>query len=251
MKVAVYADRNRMEPIERAEYGGSVIRQMRDVPTFIAGCNRPSEKGIGMCACPEGSVKEAVANAIVHRDYSVDDAIRISICRTEMTITSPGALNRNYTEEELLMGVSSFRNRNLARVLQRLGLIETYGTGILRIVGSYRGTYVHPEIVAGPSTFTVVLPSMNTVEDSVQTFLDGREEFTRAEFEKGMGVSRSRAVATVNRLIEDGRIVRVGAGRAVRYRSDVAPRPRFRTVPGRRPVLPLITRVYARTRVQY
>lgn len=207
---------------------------MHDVLAFIARYNHPSSvisgmKRVDRYAYPEISVREAVVNAIVHRDYSVDDAILVSIYRTKITITSPGSLNRTFTTEELLTGVSSLRNKNLANVFYRLDYIESYGTGIPRIFGLYRGTYIHPEITVGGSTFTITLPSMNVAEDPAQAFIDSRNEFTRADLEKEMGVSRSEAVSIINRMLEDERIIKVGAGRAIRYRPNRPLRPLGKT----------------------
>lgn len=234
IKIAAFNDEYRTEFLERAEYSGSVIKQMHDVLAFIARYNHPSSvisgmKRVDRYAYPERSVREAVVNAIVHRDYSVDDAILVSIYRTKITITSPGSLNRSYTTEELLTGVSSLRNKNLANVFYRLDYIESYGTGIPRIFGLYRGTYIHPEITIGGSTFTITLPSMNVAEDPAQAFIDSRNEFTRADLEKEMGVSRSEAVSIINRMLEDERIIKVGAGRAIRYRPNRPLRPLGKT----------------------
>lgn len=157
---------------------------------------------------------------MVHRDYSIEDPVLVSIYPDKMTITSPGALNRNFTMDELLRGVSSLRNRNLAAVLYRLEYIEAYGTGIPRIYGSYKGTFKNPEISIGGSTFTITLPANDVAEDPTDGFLEGRDEFTRADLEKELNISKSEAVATINRMIENQQIIKVGEGRSTRYRPN-------------------------------
>ncbi len=225
IKVAAFNDDNRTEFLERAEFGGSIIKQISDTLTFMNRYNRLSSVITGKYrvdhrAYPPESLREAVVNAMVHRDYSIDDPVLVSVYPDKMTITSPGALNRNFTMDELLRGVSSLRNRNLAAVLYRLEYIEAYGTGIPRIYGSYRGTFKNPEISIGGSTFTITLPASDVAEDPADGFLEDRDEFTRADLEKELNISKSEAVATINRMIEKQQIIKIGEGRSTRYRPN-------------------------------
>lgn len=225
IKVAAFNDDHRTEFLERAEFGGSIIKQISDTLTFMNRYNRLSSVITGKYrvdrrAYPPQSLREAVVNAMVHRDYSIEDPVLVSIYPDKMTITSPGALNRNFTMDELLRGVSSLRNRNLAAVLYRLEYIEAYGTGIPRIYGSYKGTFKNPEISIGGSTFTITLPANDVAEDPTGGFLEGRDEFTRADLEKELNISKSEAVATINRMIENQQIIKVGEGRSTRYRPN-------------------------------
>ena len=169
----------------------------------------------------EVSVREAMANAIVHRDYNLDDSILVSVYPKKITIMSPGGMRRPYTLEELKRGVSSPRNRNLAAILYRLKLIEAYGTGIPRIFGSYDGLSIKPVIETGVSSFTITLPAENENGDSeVMTFLEDKKEFSRSEMEHELGLNKSEAVSILNGLVRDGTVVRIGQGRSIRYRPN-------------------------------
>ncbi len=225
MKAAAFNDEYRSEFLERAEFGGSIIKQISDALAFMNRYNRLSSVITGKYrtdsrAYPVESLREAVVNAVTHRDYSIDDPVLVSIYPDKMTITSPGTLNRNFTMDELLRGVSSLRNRNLAAVLYRLGYIEAYGTGIPRIFGSYKGTFKSPEITVGGSTFTITLPANDIADDPAESFLEGRDEFTRADLEEELNINKSEAVAMIRRMIEDRRIIKIGDGRSTRYRPN-------------------------------
>ena len=226
LKIAAFIDEYRSEFIDRNEFRGCILKQMDEALAFISRYNRTASVIRGtyredVKEFSEVSIREAMANAIVHRDYSLDDSILVSVYPKKITITSPGGMRRPYTLEELTRGVSSLRNRNLAAVLYRLKLIEAYGTGIPRIFGSYNGLPVKPTIETGGSSFTITLPAENGNErNDVMSFLEGRKEFTRSEMEHELALNKSETVSILNGLIRDGIVVRIGQGRSIRYRLD-------------------------------
>ena len=52
-----------------------------------------------------------------------------------------GGLINGITIKEIFKGISSTRNPNLANIFYRLGYVESYGTGIGRIMDSYNDFY--------------------------------------------------------------------------------------------------------------
>lgn len=225
VKMASFDDMFRTHFIERSESYGCVLKQSREAISFIRRYNTPSSriKGdvrIDEYPYSEESIREAVMNAVAHRDYSMDSPILVSVYPDRITITSPGGMREFYTMDEMLRGVSSLRNRNLANIMYRLGMIEAYGTGIPRIFGSYSGSSVKPELENGASSFTITLPSRKKteVDPAVGGFLEGRDCFTRSELQEALGMSKSEATSVVNGLIQYGLVARLGEGRSVRYR---------------------------------
>ncbi|HIJ96523.1 MAG TPA: ATP-dependent DNA helicase [Desulfuromonadales bacterium] len=84
---------------------------------------------------PQVAVREALANAIVHRDYQNPSDIQIKIFDNRLTIYSPGRLYGNLTIEALRQDSyhSELRNKLVAEAFYLTGLIEKYGSGITRI----------------------------------------------------------------------------------------------------------------------
>ena len=83
---------------------------------------------------PLGAVREAIANAVIHRDYSIlGSDIKLAIFDDMLEITSPGPLPDTLSPEELGTGRSEIRNRVLAPIFKDLKLIEAWGTGIQRM----------------------------------------------------------------------------------------------------------------------
>ncbi|MCB9230752.1 MAG: putative DNA binding domain-containing protein [Bacteroidia bacterium] len=84
---------------------------------------------------PEDAVREAILNAIAHRDYSVMNPIEIFIFNDRMEIKSPGALLSTLTINNLyeLEGSHESRNSLIARVLKENNLMRELGEGMKRI----------------------------------------------------------------------------------------------------------------------
>ena len=75
---------------------------------------------------PENAYREAVANALIHRDWSMNSHIRISLFPDKIEIKSPGGLPRGITAEEYMRGdISCLRNPVLGNVFFRMHYIET------------------------------------------------------------------------------------------------------------------------------
>lgn len=82
-----------------------------------------------------GPLREAVVNAIVHRDYTDPGNIQIRIFDDRLEIWSPGLLPKELNIRNLLSENRSIpRNRALAKIFHDIGFIEGWGTGFQRMV---------------------------------------------------------------------------------------------------------------------
>ena len=93
---------------------------------------------------PVLAIREAIRNAIVHRDYSLTGKdIKVAIYDDMVEITSPGKLLPSIDFNELEAGQSDIRNKTIAPVFKRMGIIEQWGAG-LRLIATELDKY--PEI---------------------------------------------------------------------------------------------------------
>lgn len=79
------------------------------------------------------ALREAFANAIVHRDYSLYSGIQIQVFNDELNITSAGGFVKGVSLQNLLRTPPIPRNRRLADAMKALKLVETSGRGIDKI----------------------------------------------------------------------------------------------------------------------
>ena len=109
---------------------------------------------------PEDAVREAVLNAIAHRDYSITNAIEVFIFDDRMEIKSPGALLSTLTIQNLnqLEGSHESRNPLIARVLRENNLMRELGEGMKRIFGLMQEQELaKPELYSNGIWFRVAL----------------------------------------------------------------------------------------------
>jgi ATP-dependent DNA helicase RecG len=83
---------------------------------------------------PVEALREAVVNAICHRDYTISSAVEIRILRDSLKVWSPGRLASGITLPELFTSHASvLRNKGIAQVLYDIGWIERWGGGIQKM----------------------------------------------------------------------------------------------------------------------
>lgn len=85
---------------------------------------------------PLEGVREAVLNALTHRDYQHPGEILIRHAKQELVVTSPGGFIAGITPENILRHEPVARNRTLANALVKLRLVESSGIGRKRIFRS-------------------------------------------------------------------------------------------------------------------
>lgn len=79
---------------------------------------------------PESALREAVVNAIMHRDYRAHRPVTVEHAPGRLVVTSPGAFVSGVTVATVLTTSSRVRNPSLATAIRSLGLAETAGTGV-------------------------------------------------------------------------------------------------------------------------
>ena len=81
---------------------------------------------------PEEAIREAVVNALAHRDYRSTANVQVYVFKDRLEIVSPGGLPAGMTEADL--GIKSVpRNPLLFGMLHRMEAVEKIGSGIRRI----------------------------------------------------------------------------------------------------------------------
>ena len=234
------------------------LRKWNDVQSEIRGFERVDSPDYD-----DEVIREALLNAVIHRDYSRQDSTLASVFSDRIEIVSIGGVVPGYDPVDLIDGgVSALRNRALADVFARLGYIEAFGTGIPKIRRSYAGIDPGPSFTFLPHAFRVVLPNRNVARESSDGYDPGkfsprpivretadvkyeasrsasaatpREKdilallrqkgtVTRKEVQETTGVSLATVLRDLEALLMARRIVKVGSGRNTRYREYEDPK---------------------------
>jgi ATP-dependent DNA helicase RecG len=175
-----YGEHQGAELRDRADVIGPLPQVIDGGAAFVARNRRlvPRMEGVRRIDVPEYpdySVREALANALAHRDWSLEGAkVRLFMFDDRLEIWSPGRLPPPITLERL--GYDQFsRNKVIARVLVELGLIEEVGLGIRRMREEMAGLGLpEPEFREDGFSFVITFRSIAPRESSVAA----RDPFT-------------------------------------------------------------------------
>lgn len=241
---ALLADSNHFPGIDIARFGESiniinarhtfehmsVLEQMQRTlevfDTYYAYEEIVGFERIAKTLVPREAFREAIANALVHRCWDVRANIKVGMFADRIEITSPGGLPAGITEELYLAGGPSVaRNPILANVFFRLGHIERFGTGIPRILDEYAHETVSPSFALRDSSITVMLPvtvleNVTLDEEAILAVLAKGSALKRSQISEKTQLSKSKAIRTLNALVEKGLVTKVGEGRSVRYERN-------------------------------
>jgi ATP-dependent DNA helicase RecG len=118
----------------------------------------PNGQQLELYDFPEAAVREALINAVVHRDYTQRGPVVVDHSPQVLGITSPGPLVAGVTPENILTHPSAPRNRTLAGAMRTLGFAEEIGRGIDRIFREMiRSGRALPRFEAAPDHVRVTL----------------------------------------------------------------------------------------------
>lgn len=167
IKVAIFQGQDKAVFRDRKEFSGSLLQQLSDVYQFLDFYNGTKATFSGLDRTdtrdyPQEAIREALLNSIVHRDYSFSGSTLINLYDDRIEFVSLGGLVPGLAKEAIFMGVSQSRNPELAGVLYRMRLIESYGTGISKIRCSYDGEKHTPTFETAEGVFRTTLPNRNT-----------------------------------------------------------------------------------------
>lgn len=135
---AFYLDTQMGDTFQRQQIDGTLPHQIQKAESFILanmrrGVVMEGLQRIEKLEYPRAAVREAIVNAVAHRDYSIRGAeTQIFMFADRIEFLSPGKLPGHVTVENILRERFS-RNEGLVQVLSDMGFIERLGYGIDRI----------------------------------------------------------------------------------------------------------------------
>ena len=250
IKLAVFEGSRKSVFKDRRELSGSLLEQLEKAYDYINRYNRTRAEFSGldrldMRDYPPEAIREALLNAIVHRDYSFSAATLISIFEDRIEFVTVGGLVKGIALEDVMLGVSALRNQYLANIFYRLRLIEAYGTGILKINECYSDYTVQPLIETTGNAFKITLPNtnfhaerqkvLNNIQTGGSTSVPKKEErinavlelcrskgsIVRSDVETALGVSQSTAILLLRELTNEGILIKKGKTKNLRYYENI------------------------------
>ena len=199
---------------------GTIIKQVNDAIEFVRKNIRVAfvmtgePERIQVWDYPVEALREAVINAICHRDYAISSAVEIRIFRDSLKVWSPGRLVSGITLPELFTSHASvLRNKGIAQVLYDIGWIERWGGGIQKMYSACTDAGIPEPVFQEDQGFSVIfrkdvfnrdyLMRAGLSERQISAVLYAREngKITNADYQRILTVSGTTAQRDLKDLV--------------------------------------------------
>lgn len=225
------------EAIASQDCTGTLFQQLNQAFTFVESRLNKEYTIDGLrrrerLEIPVLALREAIINAVLHRNYLIPGPSKIAIFGNRLEIYSPGNFPRPIPLNQLECGVSMARNCVISQCFRQAKLVERMGSGWTTIFSSYRQWHLpEPSVMEGTGFVKVVLPRFTATTDMVPDASRGepsslKEILRLAECQGRIAardvisrvqVSRQTASRLLAQLVDDGMLRRVGRGNATHY----------------------------------
>ncbi len=235
IKCAIFEGNNKITFKDRKEFNGSLIKQVEETLEYLNLVNRIrgkiiKYKRVDVYDYPKYAIRESVLNAVINQNYNYSGDILISVFDNRIEVISLGGLMSGITFDDIFAGVSQTRNKNLANVFYRLKYVESYGTGIGRMLDIYSEFNMKPEFSISDNSFKVILPNVNyneeisesyinkvTQKDQIIDYLKKYGKIKRDTIDNMFNVSSARSKAILCEMQKDQIIEKNGTGKNIYY----------------------------------
>ncbi|MFN2203130.1 MAG: ATP-binding protein [Caldilineaceae bacterium] len=238
-----YAGEEMGDEFVRQDIGGTLGDQIRQAEAFVVSNVRRGVKIRGLqredtAEYPIAVVREAIVNAIAHRDYAVrGEGIRLMMFSDRLEVYSPGRLPGHVTLDNLVDERYS-RNEALVSVLSDMGYIERLGYGIDRMIATMREYGMPaPTFEETPAGFKVTLQSaraemvnsdplshqwdrlpLNERQQQALAYVHTNGRITNSEYQQlTPDVSAETIRRDLSDLVDKNILLRIGEKRATYY----------------------------------
>jgi ATP-dependent DNA helicase RecG len=178
---------------------------------------------------PDVAIREALLNAIIHRNYHIKAPTKIAIYDDRLEIFSPGQFPGPISVDNLLAGITYLRNPIICKILREARYIEKLGSGFITIFESYKEYGLQaPQIIQGENYIKCILPRGVAVKqettgaesDKILSLFAIANEINVGDVIRELSVSRATAIRRLNKMIAQGLVKRIGSTKAIRYMKN-------------------------------
>lgn len=175
---------------------------------------------------PQEAIREAIINAVAHRDYFNKNETQLSIFDDRIEITNPGGLPDGMSPN-LLGKLSVQRNPAIYQVLKDYGYMEGIGSGyskIFRLISS--AGLVKPEYISAKEFFRIiflnkkespVISGLNERQSKMLNYIKEKKKIKSKEYAHLTKITLPTAISDLKKIEKLGYIKKVGSYRGAYY----------------------------------
>ena len=250
IRTARFKGITRRETIDSREITGPIYKMLDEVEIFFKRNTRLANKivdfkRVDIPEYPYGAIREALINAIAHRDYDRTGApIMLSIFDDRVEISNPGGLLPGLTINEL-EGKHETRNKKICKIFNETKDMERYGTGIIKMKELMKEYgLAEPEFSEEGDFFVVrfygpgekILDLVSSIPDermtdlkelglndrqikALEMMINEDKIFTNSIYQKTFNVSQKTAARDLKELVTQNQVSIIGKGRGTKYKA--------------------------------
>ena len=192
IQCGVFKGETRSIFVDKKEFEGSIIMQLEKAYQYVLEKINLGSDIIGIYRVdkyeiPPKSIREVIANAVIHRSYLEPNDIQVALYDNRLEITSPGMLLSGVNVKRMKEGFSKLRNRAIASVFAYVNIIEKWGSGIPRIMNEIREYGLQePEFIIFENDFRVNIYRKNynttqSTQGSTQNRINTTQDISKKE----------------------------------------------------------------------
>lgn len=191
---------------------------------------------------PIPAIREAVINALEHRDYSTYTegmSIQVRMFNDRIEIQNPGGLYGEVTMDEIISSKKDIRNKNIVRILEDLKVLENRGSGIPTIIREMKELRLEPPIFEEKrGDFWVIFKNYTLLTKQDKEWIKGLEfnlsenealalsflrkngVMTNSDYQKLSNLNRDKSLVEIKDLVNKGILNVQGTGRGTSYKLN-------------------------------
>ena len=237
VRCARFAGTTSVTFIDQVTITGTALHQLDEALRFVTRNTRQSLRITGKAEhetipeYPLDAVREAIVNAICHRNYTETGNIQVRIYDDRFEVWNPGTLPPGLTFEALYSEHATRpRNPRFANALHHANVMEKWGTGTLRMIQACKDRNLPlPEFTSETGNFIArmrqqvsinALPhyhDLNQRQQEVLRYVRETGHVTIKDYMKQYDISRRQAHRDLDEMIQHDFFIRVGGGRSSYY----------------------------------
>lgn len=216
------------EILDSQDVAGTLDKQIDNMNSFVLRniARRATIQGtqrVESFEYPEEAIREVIANAIVHRDYTITESYtQVRIFADRIEISNPGNLPPGVTVDNI-QEMQFSRNSVIASLMRDLNYLEEYGRGIDLVFSTMSDRALpRPIFRNSANMFTVTLlgerfKSLTDRQLAIWQLVLNRSRINAKLISEALNVSRPPIVSDLNKLIELGLVRQTGSGPHTSY----------------------------------
>jgi ATP-dependent DNA helicase RecG len=232
MTLVAFKGKDRLNIYDRKDIQDDLLTQFNEAILFLQKhLNFRSEiKGVqrqDLCEIPLEALREAIANAIIHRDYSITGtSIMVEIHQDKVVISNPGGLLAGLNVK-FLSSLSIRRNELIADMFGRMGKVERMGTGINRMRAATKAAGIAAPKFTSDHFFTTTFKRQGfnftsgseissekgseISSEKILRFIKKDKQASAREIAEALGVSSRAVEKQIAKLKKTGYLKRIGS----------------------------------------